>query len=84
MRKKMKKLIILFMAFFLAGCALPQQKPMTFEEQQACAARQQCEEEATNMAGPNTWQSNPYWNDYFVMCMNRLGVSDAQLKKMWY
>lgn len=80
----MKNLALFFMALFLAGCALQPQKPMTFEEQQAQAAKQQCSQEATNMAGPNTWESNPYWNDYFVMCMHNFGITDEQLKKMWY
>lgn len=27
---------------------------------------------------------NPLWAAYFEMCMHRLGVTDAELKKMWY
>ena len=59
--------------------------PLTFEEQQALAAKQQCSEEASamNSEGPHN-SSNPFWSSYFEMCMHRLGVTDAELKKMWY
>lgn len=70
------------LALALAACAPP--RPLTFEEQEAYMAKQQCEQEATNMAGPSWGGSNPYWTDYFVMCMNRFGISDAALNRMWY
>lgn len=69
-------------ALALCACAPPQ--PLTFEEQEAYMAKQQCSQEATDMAGPSWGGENPYWTDYFVMCMHRFGISDAALRRMWY
>ena len=66
----------------LTACAPP--RPLTFEEQEAYMAKQQCEQEATNMAGPSWGGNNIYWTDYFVMCMKSLGISNAALDRMWY
>lgn len=66
----------------LAACAPP--RPLTFEEQEYYMAKQQCSQEATNMAGPSWGGNNPYWDDYFTMCMNQLGVPDAVINRMWY
>ena len=86
----MKKRILsaLLLALCLAGltaCAPRHSAPLTFEEQQALAAKQQCSEEASamNSEGPHN-SSNPFWSSDFEMCMHRLGVTDAELKKMWY
>lgn len=69
----------------LTSCAPRQSAPLTFEEQQALAAKKQCSEEATAMNGEGLHNSgNPLWAAYFEMCMHRLGVTDAELKKMWY
>ena len=70
------------LALALTACAPP--RPLTFEEQEAYMAKQQCEQEATNMAGSSWGGSNPYWTDYFVMCMNQFGFSGAALDRMWY
>ncbi|MBD5557275.1 MAG: hypothetical protein HDQ92_01520 [Desulfovibrio sp.] len=70
------------LALALTACGPP--RPLTFEEQEAYMAKQQCEQEATNMAGSSWGGSNPYWTDYFVMCMNRFGISGAALDRMWY
>ena len=70
------------LALALTACAPP--RPLTFEEQEAYMAKQQCEQEATNMAGPSWGGNNIYWTDYFVMCMKSLGVSNAALDRMWY
>ena len=66
----------------LSGCGQP--RPLTFEEQDYYMAKQQCGEEATNMAGPSWGGNNPYWDDYFTMCMNQLGIPDAVINRMWY
>lgn len=68
----------------LALCACAPPRSLTFEEQEAYMAKQQCSQEATDMAGPSWGGENPYWTDYFVMCMNRFGISDAALRRMWY
>lgn len=69
----------------LTACAPRQSAPLTFEEQQALVAKKQCSEEATAMNGEGLQNSsNPLWAAYFEMCMHRLGVTDAELKKMWY
>lgn len=81
----MKYLIIgvLFVAAaIMAGCGKP--GPMSFEEQQIYMAKQQCAQEATNMAPGWPSSSNPYWNSYFVMCMNSLGITDQELNQIWY
>ncbi|WP_241159385.1 MULTISPECIES: hypothetical protein [unclassified Desulfovibrio] len=70
------------LALALTACGPP--RPLTFEEREAYMAKQQCEQEATNMAGSSWGGSNPYWTDYFVMCMNRFGISGAALDRMWY
>lgn len=70
------------LALALTACAPP--RPLTFEEQEAYMAKQQCEQEATSMAGSSWGGSNPYWTDYFVMCMNRFGISGPALDRMWY
>lgn len=70
------------LAVALTACGAP--RPLTFEEQEAYMAKQQCEQEATNMAGPSWGGGNIYWTDYFVMCMHQLGISDAALNRMWY
>ncbi|MDE5878663.1 MAG: hypothetical protein K2G99_01335 [Desulfovibrio sp.] len=70
------------LALLLTACGPP--RPLTFEEQEAYMAKQQCEQEANNIAGPSWGGGNVYWTDYFVMCMNRLGISDAALNRMWY
>ena len=71
-----------FLTLALAACGPP--RPLTFEEQEAYMAKQQCEQEATNMAGPSWGGNNPYWTDYFVMCMKSLGISNAAIDRMWY
>ena len=78
----MKKRILsaLLLALCLAGltaCAPRHSAPLTFEEQQALAAS------AMTSEGPHN-SSHPFWSSYFEMCMHRLGVTDAELKKMWY
>ncbi len=86
--KKFKNIVTLLLVlglFALAGCAARQSRPLTFEEQQAQAAKAQCSEEATAMNSEGLHNSsNPFWASYFEMCMHRLGVTDAELKKMWY
>lgn len=86
--KQCKTVMTLLLALgllVLSGCAARQTRPLTFEEQQALAARAQCSEEATSMNSEGAHNSsNPFWNAYFEMCMRRLGVTNAELKKMWY
>ncbi|SDF14486.1 hypothetical protein [Desulfovibrio legallii] len=67
------------------GCAPRQQRPLTFEEQQLRMAEAQCRQEASSM-NPE-WRGNSRyfpWRAYFEMCMHRLGVTDAELKTLWY
>ena len=70
------------LALALTACAPP--RPLTVEEQEAYMAKQQCAQEATNMAGPSWGGNNPYWDDCFTMCMNQLGIPDAVINRMWY
>lgn len=82
MKFKAISLLMIFMAVFLYGCGKP--RPLTFEEQEAYMARQQCAQEATNMNPEWPSSDNPFWDDYFVMCMHQLGISNAVLRRMWY
>lgn len=75
-------LAALVLAGLLAACAPP--RPMTFEEQQAWMAKQQCIQEANDMNDPPWNSGNPFWASYFVMCMNRFGIPDSVLDRMWY
>lgn len=73
---------LFFSALFLSACGKPRE--LTFEEQQACMAKQQCAQAATEMNPEWPSSSNPYWDDYFVMCMHQFGISNAALRRMWY
>lgn len=78
-------LLLALALFVLSGCAARQSRPLTFDEQQALTAKAQCSEEATAMNSEGAHNSsNPFWTAYFEMCMRRLGVTKAELKKMWY
>lgn len=74
-------LCILMLSFILCACGKPQ--PLTLQEQDAYMAKQQCEQEATNMNPEFPGPENPDWASYFVMCMNQLGVSDTAISRMW-
>ena len=84
-----RRAAVLLCALALAaalGCA-PRgvQRPLTFEEQQVRMAEAQCRQEASQM-NPE-WRGNSRyfpWRAYFEMCMHRLGVTDAELKTLWY
>ena len=68
----------------LAGACAPQ-KPLTPEQQLLQEAKNDCSAAATSMNDAPYNSSNPFWNSYFVMCMNtKYGVTDAQLKTLWY
>lgn len=75
---------ILLCATFLCSCVLKPPRPLTFEEQQIYMAKQQCEQEATDMNPSGPYSSNPFWSAYFEMCMNRFGIPDSALRNMWY
>lgn len=77
---------ILAACIMLSACSglFKPPRPLTFEEQQEYMAKQQCAQEATDMNPEWPNSNNPLWSSYFVMCMHRLGVSDAALARMWY
>lgn len=77
-----KLLMIILFVMIVSGCTPP--RPLTFEEQEAMMAKQQCEQAATDMNPEWPSASNPYWNSYFVMCMHQFGISNAALRRMWY
>lgn len=74
--------LLLGITTFALACQPP--RPLTFEEQEAYMAKQQCIQEANSMNSEWPSSENPYWNAYFVMCMNKLGISDAAIRRMWY
>ncbi len=81
----MRQIFIVFLlCLFACGCTLKKPRPLTFEEQEAMMAKQQCEQEATSMNPEWPGSQNPYWNAYFVMCMHQFGISNAALQRMWY
>ena len=69
----------------MSACTSRTQHPPTFEQQELQRAKEQCQQEASDMVDGGAQNSeNPLWSSYFEMCMHRLGVTDAQLKQMWY
>ncbi len=83
MEQNMKRLtIILAASLLLIACGKP--RHLTFEEQQAYMAKEQCMQEATNMNPEWPNANNPAWYSYFVMCMNNFGISDKAINRMWY
>lgn len=81
MQGKMRRLIWIFvLAAAITACGKP--RPLTFEEQQAYMANQQCQQEATNMNSGFPGFDNPYWTSYYVMCMQSLGISNAAINRM--
>lgn len=76
--------LVLLCCATLAACAARPSAPLTFEEQQARAAKVQCAASASGMTDGVQNSSNMYWRSYFEMCMNSLGVSEAEMKKLWY
>lgn len=72
-----------FASAFACGCAARERAPLTFDDQQALAANQQCRDEATQMN--NEWRGNTSyfpWRAYYEMCMKRFDVSDEQMRKL--
>lgn len=79
----MRKIIwVCLFCALCAACGPP--RPLTFEEQQIYMAKQQCSQAATDMNPEWPSSSNPYWDSYFVMCMNQFGITDQALRHMWY
>ena len=77
-------LALCLMAGLLAcGCAHRERPPLTFDDQQALAANQQCRAEATQM-NPEWRGDTSYfpWRAYFDMCMRRMGVSKDAMRRM--
>jgi len=87
MNKKYIVLTTLLALTLACGCACTPKRPSppTFAQEELNRAKSQCQQEASDMvdSGPQD-SSNPLWGSYFEMCMHRLGVTDAELKKMWY
>lgn len=78
----MKKMLFILLAAMLIGCGKP--RPMTFEEQQAYMAKQQCAETASNMNPEWPNSNNPAWTAYFLMCMHEFGIPNSVIDRMWY
>lgn len=74
--------LILGLALSLAACSPPPK--LTFAQQQLEDAKQQCQEEASSMNPESPNSMNPYWDDYFVMCMQRFGYTDKEIRQLWY
>lgn len=78
-------LITLALAMMLvAGCPGHQHLPLTFEQEEALRAKEQCTNDASLMNDPPHNSRNHSWKSYFEMCMRRFGVSDKELGAMWY
>lgn len=72
------------LVFCLSACAGGGPRPLTLEEQNYYMAKQQCSQEATNVFPFYPSAYNPEWNEYFVNCMNSLGVPDYVIARFWY
>lgn len=68
----------------LTACAGGPPRALTLEEQNYYMAKQQCAQEADNVFPFYPSPYNPEWNEYFVSCVNSLGVPDAVLERLWY
>ena len=77
-------LALCLMAGFLAcGCTPRERAPLTFDDQQALAANQQCRAEATQMN--NEWRGNTNyfpWRAYYEMCIRRFEISVAEMRML--
>ena len=65
------------------GCTPRERPPLTFDDQQALAANQQCRAEATQMN--NEWRGDTSyfpWRAYYDMCMRRFEVTDEQMRTL--
>lgn len=80
----MKLLGSLLLMALLCGCVLSNPRPLTFEEQEAYMAKQQCAQEATQLNPDWPGSANPSWNSYFIMCMNSLGIPDSAISSLWF
>lgn len=78
------KIIVLFIFCILLSACNIKPRPLTFEEQEAYMAKQQCMQAASEMNPEWPNSENPAWNDYFIMCMNQFGIPDAAIRRMWY
>ena len=77
-------LAALCLVLFLAGCAERQTAPLTFEQEQARAAHEQCRREATamNSEGRHFFRESFPRRAYYDMCMRRMGVAEQDIRKM--
>ncbi|MDE5833579.1 MAG: hypothetical protein K2H64_11510 [Desulfovibrio sp.] len=55
---------------------------MTIEEQDAYMAKGQCRREADNAYPFFPGPANPEWYDYYVWCMNSVGIPDYVINRM--
>ena len=69
---------------FLGGCVAS--KPLTPEEQVFQSAQQTCTAQTNAMIGGNrySWGEELQWDNYFQWCMQGMGFTKEQLKKIWY
>ena len=65
----------------LGGCVNQPPRPETLAEQEAYMTRGQCAQEASEVypAFPNP--QNPFWNNYYVMCMENMGVPGYAIER---
>lgn len=80
-RAALSMLAALFLLVFLGGCVNQPPRQETMAEQDAYMTQEQCSQEASNIypAFPNP--QNPFWNDYYVMCMENMGVPGYAIER---
>ena len=75
--------LYLMTGLLACGCTPRERPSLTFDDQQALAANQQCRAEATQMN--NEWRGDTSyfpWRSYYEMCMRRFEISDAEMRKL--
>ena len=67
----------------LGGCAT---KPMTPQEKEFQMAQNSCTAQTNAMIGGSRfgWDNQLQWSGYFEWCMESMGYTKADLRKIWY
>lgn len=81
----MKQMLLMVMVagvLAMGGCAT---KPMTPQERELQMAQNSCRMQAAEMIGPGFgWDLEDQRSSYFEWCMENMGYTKAELRKMWY
>lgn len=79
----MRWILLVTVLLMMAGCAT---KPMTPQERELQMAQSSCMAQAAEMVGgPGFgWDVENQRSSYFEWCMENMGYTKADLRKLWY